>query len=755
VKPDGVPVQYWAGARVLVLSPTPTHPQDYGNRRRIFEICRRLTAEGARITFVHYAAEEEWRAGIPRSAERAMALTWSQYYTVAPTRPLHTSSIGHHHDIDEWWDPAIESFLNWLFTTHSFDVFIVNYSWLSKALEFAPPSVFKILDTHDKLSGRRDVLESLGVNPEFFHTTEAEEKIALDRADLVWAIKDEERVAFERMTATPVLAMSHMDPFNPVTRPAPDPEGYLRVGIIGARNNINRINITRFLKIAERVFQETFAPVKVIIAGSVCGLLGDLKYPFVELRGTVENVEDFYRSVDCVAVPIELSTGLKIKAAEAISFGVPVVSTAHAFEGLPVCGKLQALADFAELARALADLSFAPRAELEIGATASHSTHSRATAEIEKTFRKTAELAAERQRMIVLAVDSRAFVPDNVFNLVLTSTYERLRDLGTIVILVVIGSAEDVIGNPSIVGRFGRVVVGTEVAHAERLQSKLDTLAVDVYPAGVFLRQNRPKLVIADALNSTMLLEHCPRTEIVLRPELIAFSEDSADFEMPVGAYRRTFAAAPAHSRQMAARSSATGMELLPEPYFLRLPFNMFAAREYDSEKRVALLGSPWAPTMPVAVRMAQSWGLKPFVVFGLDENVPSKWGKISCVRADVFAARVLKGTEAPPKFAADLSAGALGLPLCRELLERLHVPTLSVLPTGHRDSADFEMLPLAASTYGDLWRGFRSFALEPDETHEHNFARVWNDLNSGSDWTWLWRYTKQLLEAGGEALVC
>jgi glycosyltransferase involved in cell wall biosynthesis len=751
VNPDGLPAQYWAGARVLVLSPTPTHPQDYGNRRRIFEICRRLTAEGARITFVHYAAEHEWRGDVPRgagSAERAMALAWWQYHTIAPTRIVHANAIGHHHEIDEWWDPAIESFLTWLFKTRSFEVFVVNYSWLSKALEFAPPSLLKILDTHDKLSGRRDVLDSLGIRPEFFHTTEAEEKIALDRADLVWAIKDQERVAFQRMTATPVLTMSHMEPFNALPRPEPDPDGYLRVGIIGARNNVNLINITRFLKVAELVFRETFAPIKIVIAGSVCSLLSDLNYSFVELRGTVESVEDFYRSVDCVAIPIELSTGLKIKAAEAISFGVPVVSTAHAFEGLPVCGSLQNLADFTQLARALADLAFAPRTELEMAAAVSQSTHSHAIAEIEKTFRKTADLAVGHQHIIVLAVDSRAFVPDSVFNLVLTSTYERLRELATVVILVVAGSAEDVVANPSIVGRFERIVVGTEVAHAQHLYSKLDTMAVDVQPTGAFLQVNRPKAVIADALNSAMFLEHCPHTEIVTRPELIAFSEDSANFKAPVAAYRRTYAVAPAHSREMVARATATGIELPTEPYILRLSPNMFP-HKYGSEKRVALLGSPWAPAMPVAVRMAQSWGMKPFVIFGVNENAPSKWGKVSCIRANAFASRILKGTEMPPKFAVDLCAGAPGLPLCREILERLRVPTLSVLQTGAHTAEDFDLLPLAASTYGDLWHAFRSFALEPDETHERNFASVWHELESRSDWTWLRRYSKQILEAG------
>jgi hypothetical protein len=374
--------------------------------------------------------------------------------------------------------------------------------------------------------------------------------------------------------------------------------------------------------------------------------------------------------------------------------------------------------------------------------------------EIEKAFQKTAELAAERQRMVVLAVDSRAFVPGNVFNLVLTSTYERLRILGPIVILVVTGAAEDVAGNPSVVGRFGRVVVATEVAHAQRLHGTLDALAVDVLPTGDFLRLNRPKLVIADALNSTMFLEHCPDAEIVVRSELVAFSEDSADFEMPVTAYRKTFAVAPGHTRQMAARSNTTGMELLLEPYILHLSPDMFPARKHDSEKRVALLGSPWAPAMPVAIRMAQSWGMKPFVVFGLGENAPLKWGKISCVRADVFAARILKGTEVPPKFAVDLSAGAPGLPLCREMLERLHVPTLSVLPTGPHAPEDFDMLPLAASTYGDLWRAFRSFALEPDETHDRNFAPVWHELERRSDWTWLRRYSKLMLENDAPALA-
>ena len=39
--------------------------------------------------------------------------------------------------IDEWWDWALENHLSKIFASREYDVCIVNYTWLSKALEFA------------------------------------------------------------------------------------------------------------------------------------------------------------------------------------------------------------------------------------------------------------------------------------------------------------------------------------------------------------------------------------------------------------------------------------------------------------------------------------------------------------------------------------------------------------------------------------------------------------------------------------------
>src|SRR5579864_8140156 len=92
----------WDGIEILVVSPTPTHPQDHGNRKRIFELCSELKEQGAKIHFVHYASEHDWRHERPARSENAMIAAWDSYQLVAPSRPLHEAAREDDHRIDEW-----------------------------------------------------------------------------------------------------------------------------------------------------------------------------------------------------------------------------------------------------------------------------------------------------------------------------------------------------------------------------------------------------------------------------------------------------------------------------------------------------------------------------------------------------------------------------------------------------------------------------------------------------------------------------
>jgi glycosyl transferase family 1 len=740
----------WAGARILVLSPTPTHPQDYGNRKRVNQICRHYADEGARITFLHYPSELEWRDTLPWRAERAMSQAWDQYYTISPKRLLHTNPQGAYHGIDEWWDEAIGDFLKWLFSVQSFDAFIVNYSWLSKAFEYAPRAVFKILDTNDKVSGRRELLESLGLDPEFFYTTEGEEKIALRRADLVWAIKEEEKLLFEKMSATPVVALPHVDPARAIERPAPDPDGYLRVGIIGARNNINWINIGEFLKVAEPVFKEQFAPVKIVIAGSVCDLLKGAKSPYVELCGRVETVDEFYKTVDCVAVPMRLSTGLKIKTGEALSLGLPVVSLAHAFEGYRPTDKLHTLADFADMAKAIADLSFQPRARLDALALASRLSHGETSSHIALAFRQSDLIARDKRRMIVMAVDSRAFVPGTIFNLVLASVQEYLRNLANLTILVVRGSAADLAGHVSVVDRFRRVVAAQDLDGMDAEREALAEIGVEVVEVETYLRRMQPKVMIAEALHPALQKASAPDAVVISRSEMIALSEGKADFSVPGKGYRRAFVAAPALSRDVARHMADAGGDCLLEPCFWRSgQVSELRGKVSGDIKTVALLGNPAAPAVVMASAMVKAWRMTPYLVCGLadDADEASKALSIPAVRADDYVGDLVSGRRPQPTFSIDLSAGRLGLQLVRELLERLHIPVVTAQEGTVHSYLDIGVYPLQAPTERSLWDAVRSLAMDGDETRAPLLKEIWQEHESDRGWAWLWRYCVRLFE--------
>lgn len=324
--------------KALVLSPTPTWPLNYGNRKRVYSICKRLQANGFSIHFVHYASEVDWRESIPDAAADQMAQQWHRVDHVFPSVPLHPDPEGDVHHIDEWWDPALENHLQGLFSRAEYDLVWVNYTWLSKGLDLGSGQTFKVLDTHDKFSGRDKLLSGNNITPEFFYTSESEELMALNRADLAIAIKSEEEAAFREMGYEGSLAtILHVDAQVDSDRPT-DKSGFVTFGFIGANNNINLENITRFLQAAEGVFQRTLPPLKFKIAGSICDALTSTHIsaearPFVDLVGPLEEAEEFYDAVDVAVVPMEFSSGLKIKVGEAFSHGKALIAHQHAMEG--------------------------------------------------------------------------------------------------------------------------------------------------------------------------------------------------------------------------------------------------------------------------------------------------------------------------------------------------------------------------------------------------------------------------------------
>ena len=411
----------WRGIKLLVVSPTPTHPQDHGNRKRIFELCSELKRQGAFIHFAHYASEHDWRHARPLHAEQQMREVWDAYDLIAPSRGLHLAALAPDHGIDEWADPSLTAFVGWACRIHNYDAVIVNYTWLSFCLEAVPAQIFKILDTHDAFGRRRSLLNKLGVENEFFHTTPEEEAKALARADLVWAIKDDEREYFEQeLGAKNCLTVLHAEPETRVWRNAPRPDGFLRAGVIGARNNVNRRNLERFLQTALPLFSSYLADVKIAVAGGCADDFAGQTHPNIEVIGRVDQIEDFYGNVDVVIAPIASSTGLKIKVSEAFAAGAPLVALAHATEGYPTLEPSHLLPDFAAMAMELIKLAF-DREPLEPLARQSHQVWAAIRHQVLVAIEQTRQqiIKRDKDRVCVVApvaaLDPRSVLYDHLF----------------------------------------------------------------------------------------------------------------------------------------------------------------------------------------------------------------------------------------------------------------------------------------------------------------------------------------------------
>ncbi len=388
--------------RALVVSPTPTWPLDFGNRKRIFSVCKNLKAIGFEVHFVHYASESDWRSNLPMDSRIKMDLQWDFVDHVFPSVELHAwPKSAADHMIDEWWDPVLENHLKSVFTSRVYDLVLVNYTWLSKALEFVPAGILKVLDTHDKFSGRRQLLEANGIEKEYYHTTEIEECKGLSRADLVWAIKKEEEREFSKMDIQAALdTLVHLDDLRISKSPYTNQDNsFLTFGFIGARNNINKTNIQNFLEVAIPIFEKYLPPLELLIAGSVCKDLVLKDNSFVRLVGYVETTDYFYDAIDVAVIPMEFSTGLKIKAGEALSQGKALISHKHAMEGYPATHPLHSCCSFEEVAIAMCELAYEPEMVVDLAAATCVS-NERCNSEISNVFTKLKRRIARRTSVV-------------------------------------------------------------------------------------------------------------------------------------------------------------------------------------------------------------------------------------------------------------------------------------------------------------------------------------------------------------------
>lgn len=334
----------------LVTSPVPSHPQNHGNRARVFALCKELQARGYKVHFLYGGLE-----GLAASQEQALRTEWDHVYILPKEAITRKRSRRSYYLIDDWYPAAVTEMVARILAIWDVRICLANYVWFSGWLDAVPTHIPRFIDTHDIFGNRHKALKRDGLQPNWFYTTPKEEAKALARASTVLAIQDEEAKAFARLTKTPVETLGFFDEPHYLSPLTPESRQKLRVGYIASDNPINQ-NAMAGLNESLAQNPQLTDRCDFFLAGPICATGPGEASQFTRL-GFVPSVEDFYRDMHVILNPNIGGTGLKIKSVEALRYGRPLLATRDAMIGIASPHAQHACRDIDTLCRELTSLT--------------------------------------------------------------------------------------------------------------------------------------------------------------------------------------------------------------------------------------------------------------------------------------------------------------------------------------------------------------------------------------------------------------
>jgi len=358
--------------RFLVLSDTPFLPPAAGNCARIGRMVDYLTASGHDVAMLMLprAGTAEWDVEGMRAQ-----LAWLELATDVPpaltsalqrararlARAAHRLTVTDETPvgIDDWCPPWFQARARARVRDWKPDVVLVEYVFLSACLDGldAVHPCVTVIDTHDVMHRRHAVYEGLGTQPQWFHTTRAEERRGLLRADIVLGIQEEEAAVLRAVVPERlVVTVPHAHPLRPASPAAARPG---RLLFVASYNDVNVHGLAWFMDAVWPALRAAHPGIELVICGNIVTKLGALPEGVVA-RGFVSTLDEEYAAARVVLSPAPGGTGLKVKAVEALCHGRPIVSTRAGVMGLDI-GEAEGVLvaddpeDFAAAVRTLLD----------------------------------------------------------------------------------------------------------------------------------------------------------------------------------------------------------------------------------------------------------------------------------------------------------------------------------------------------------------------------------------------------------------
>lgn len=324
--------------KVLMVSKTHTHPVNSGYSKGVLAMCTALQNLGCTVDFL-YVQELPMHKSAQAPYQEAAEITskyWGdrfyQYRVPIIEKVRMNLMLRYRHyfcqwrqGIDDAYPRGLTAYVSRLHAREHYDICIVNCYFLSKLLtkvHFDKGCVF----TEDCFA-----YKNLVVGEKCLHITAHQEAQAMQRADCLFAVQDEECCYFRLISPLSKV-------YNIYSRYEYHPQqvvGNKNILFLSSENPFNVNGLRWFANEVFPIVLEHHPSAKLLVGGNIYRKVPELAgRPGIEFQGYVETPDAFYAQGDVVINPVYQGTGLKVKTFEAISYGKVTLVHPHSTRGI-------------------------------------------------------------------------------------------------------------------------------------------------------------------------------------------------------------------------------------------------------------------------------------------------------------------------------------------------------------------------------------------------------------------------------------
>lgn len=295
--------------KVLIVTDVDFWEKSSGHRMRISALVTYL-AQHVQLTVVNTGPA-------PADIEKVLGNTFkAEFFVLEKTKYLNSNGYGR----------RLKAFLK----DKKFDAIIIEYIHCSYFLNFIIDGTKIILDAHDLMSERYEEFKKYNYADNLYEISRETEIEIFNAYDFVMVLCEPDYKTVSTMTNSDKTLLC---PHPVIPCPQPIRNEVKNISFVASSYFPNSDAIIFFIKNCWPQISEKYQ-VNLTIYGTICNDLRLLNNERILLKGFVNDQNHIYSDSDIIINPVRFGAGLKIKNLEALSHGLPLVTTRHGARGI-------------------------------------------------------------------------------------------------------------------------------------------------------------------------------------------------------------------------------------------------------------------------------------------------------------------------------------------------------------------------------------------------------------------------------------